>query len=232
MAQKLDRAVMEDIIKLVFAAVFVFLIVAFLKWIGFIPGRPDATPTTPQEERRIGDVSRQDRIPEGKSGKEDKGPSAPKALCFPLTIGPWKICERSHGESQNSAQESSGQVPPDFMGRWAGNVIQSGRVKDECEVDIIITPENGTKRVGIANYIRVSRSGNVKTTSLMCIADLILVSATYIRISVEEQLTKGKTNCVDRSVVNLTKNATSGTLEYSVRVADLSATAVLRKITP
>jgi hypothetical protein len=207
---------MENVLKLLGAAIFVFLVVAFLKVIGYFDDRPEehTTVTPSNQERNTTENSRQDRMLEEKPTKQDKGPSLSPALLPEIHIGPWTINPKS--ETQPSVDVAS-----DFIGRWSGEVLQTGSVKDKYPVDIRITSGTISDQVGTFNY-----------STLKCGGDLILVSANRLQLSVEERLTSGLLNCIDRSIITLTRNATDGTLEYNARVADLSAKAVLKKTAP
>ena len=134
----------------------------------------------------------------------------PEALLPQITIGPWTI-------NKKPEQQSSGDITSDFVGQWSGNVTQ--KRSNNSTYPVVITIHSGklTDRVGSVNYATEG-----------CGGELLLIAATSIRISVEERLTSGLTKCIDRSVIILTKNA-DGTLDYGVRVADVSGSGVLRK---
>lgn len=73
-----------------------------------------------------------DRV-QPKQEKQERGSSLPKELLPQITIGPWTINRRDQPQAR-------AQIFSDFIGRWTGKVIQSGEVKDEYSVTVMINP--------------------------------------------------------------------------------------------
>jgi hypothetical protein len=136
--------------------------------------------------------------------------------------------------NKNPEQRSSGGITSDFVGQWSGEVMtqkvsvnwsgeivtQKGSVNDKYPVVVTINSGKVNQRVGTVNY-----------GTMGCSGELFLAVATSIQISVQERLMIGLTKCIGYSVITLTKNA-DGTLDYHVRVAGTSRSAILRKALP
>lgn len=74
------------------------------------------------------------------------------------------------------------------------------------------------------------RVGIVYYDTLKCGGDLFLIAVTATRITLDERITSGLSNCLDRSVITLTSNGRAVDYNaHNVLAGDVSATAILKK---
>jgi choice-of-anchor C domain-containing protein len=139
---------------------------------------------------------------------QEKSPSLPPELAPRLRIGPWVFNDR----------QPSGDISTNFIGTWTGNVREIGTSSFEYPVMMMIRPGKLNMSVGSVHYL-----------ALDCGGELLLTSASSKQISVKERLNTGLKRCVDHAVVTLSLN-TNGSLNYSVRAGNESASAVLKRL--
>lgn len=155
-------------------------------------------------------------VPDTKSNRPlaNSAPS-PTATPQPSDHAPSQRSAAPPGAAPLQPTADPGDIDPRFLGRWTGVITDHGAKPVDFSALITINPGHLSEAIGESEY-----------GSMSCHGTLTLVSATKVRLVVEERITKGF--CKERVLITLTYQS-SGTLHYEYKLVTITGTGTLRR---